>query len=45
MPQHKSWPVIKFILQSLFYFFILLVMFYLFVYSGHGQGHFIYNEF
>ncbi|QIW55810.1 teichoic acid D-Ala incorporation-associated protein DltX [Pseudolactococcus raffinolactis] len=45
LPQHKAWPVIKFILQSLFYFMIIIAFLYLFNYSGKGQGHFIYNEF
>ena len=45
LPQHKAWPVIKFILQSLFYFMIIIALLYLFNYSGKGQGHFIYNEF
>lgn len=45
LPKHKHWPVIKFMLQSLFYFIILLTLLYLFNYSGEGQGHFIYNEF
>ncbi|MDR3191403.1 MAG: teichoic acid D-Ala incorporation-associated protein DltX [Lactobacillaceae bacterium] len=37
--------VIKFGLQTLIYFIILLMLLYLFGYSGHGQGGFIYNEF
>lgn len=45
LPQRHSWPIVKFGLQSLFYFFVLLVLLYLFGYSGHGQGGFIYNEF
>jgi hypothetical protein len=45
LPQEKHWPTVKFILQTLFYFLILLTLLYLFNYLGHGQGHFIYNEF
>nr|WP_172355164.1 teichoic acid D-Ala incorporation-associated protein DltX [Lactococcus insecticola] len=41
----KHWAVIKFVLQSIFYFIILFILLYLFGYSGHGQGNFIYNEF
>ncbi|MCM0582977.1 teichoic acid D-Ala incorporation-associated protein DltX [Weissella diestrammenae] len=45
LPEKNTWPFIKFILQSIFYFVILLGLLYLFGYSGHGQGGFIYNEF
>lgn len=35
----------QFILKTVFYFFIFLVIIYFFSYLGHGQGSFIYNEF
>lgn len=38
-------PVVKFGLQTLFYAVVLMILFYLYGYSGLGQGHFIYNEF
>lgn len=38
-------PVVKFVLQTLFYAVVLMILFYLYGYSGFGQGHFIYNEF
>lgn len=38
-------PVVKFVLQTLFYAVVLMILFYLYGYSGLGQGHFIYNEF
>ncbi|WP_067102275.1 teichoic acid D-Ala incorporation-associated protein DltX [Streptococcus sp. DD13] len=34
-----------FILKTLFYFIIFLILFYLYGYLGQGQGEFIYNEF
>jgi hypothetical protein len=38
-------PVWKFILQTVFYFIVILALVYLYDYSGVGQGKFIYNEF
>ncbi|MCT8388531.1 teichoic acid D-Ala incorporation-associated protein DltX [Leuconostoc holzapfelii] len=38
-------PVVNFISRTLFYFSIILMLVYLYSYSGVGQGHFIYNEF
>ncbi|GAF37574.1 teichoic acid D-Ala incorporation-associated protein DltX [Lentilactobacillus farraginis] len=38
-------PVIKFILTTLFYFAIMMVLFYLYDYSGINQAKFIYNDF
>ena len=38
-------PVVNFISRSLFYFAIILIVVYLYSYSGVGGGHFIYNEF
>ncbi|MCW0952902.1 teichoic acid D-Ala incorporation-associated protein DltX [Weissella ceti] len=35
----------RFVFQTVFYFGILLFLLYLYGYSGHGQGGFIYNEF
>ncbi|MDN6070062.1 MAG: teichoic acid D-Ala incorporation-associated protein DltX [Lactococcus plantarum] len=37
--------MIKFILQTILYFFIFLALLYFFSYTGVGQGSFIYNEF
>ncbi|MGR3741565.1 teichoic acid D-Ala incorporation-associated protein DltX [Companilactobacillus sp. DQM5] len=44
LKNHKS-TILKFILQTVFYTVILMILFYLYGYSGVGQGHFIYNEF
>ncbi|MCL5459126.1 teichoic acid D-Ala incorporation-associated protein DltX [Loigolactobacillus coryniformis] len=38
-------PGVKFILQTIFYFFILLILVYLYSYSGISNSKFIYNEF
>lgn len=35
----------KFVLKTLFYFVIFMVLIYFFSYLGRGQGNFIYNEF
>lgn len=35
----------RFLLKTLFYFLIFLILIYFFSYLGHGQGNFIYNEF
>lgn len=35
----------RFVLKTLFYFVIFMVLIYFFSYLGHGQGNFIYNEF
>ncbi|MCJ1979951.1 teichoic acid D-Ala incorporation-associated protein DltX [Lactococcus piscium] len=45
LPQQNKWPIIKFILQTILYFFIFLALLYFFSYTGAGQGKFIYNEF
>ncbi|MBM7616598.1 hypothetical protein JOC36_000131 [Weissella uvarum] len=34
-----------FIVKTLFYTIVLLILLYLYGYLGHGQGNFIYNEF
>lgn len=38
-------PALTFILKTLFYFVILLLLIYLYGYYGAGQEPFIYNEF
>ncbi|CAH1852267.1 teichoic acid D-Ala incorporation-associated protein DltX [Convivina praedatoris] len=38
-------PVTIFVLRTIFYFFIILALIYLYSYSGVTGGHFIYNEF
>lgn len=35
----------RFVLKTLFYFVIFMVLIYFFNYLGRGQGNFIYNEF
>ncbi|MBF7094214.1 teichoic acid D-Ala incorporation-associated protein DltX [Streptococcus sp. HF-1907] len=35
----------KFILQTLAYFIIFMILLYCYSYLGRGQGNFIYNEF
>ncbi|SDO94970.1 D-Ala-teichoic acid biosynthesis protein [Streptococcus equinus] len=35
----------RFLLKTLFYFVIFMVLIYFFSYLGRGQGNFIYNEF
>ncbi len=40
-----SKPVVRFVLNTLIYFLIMLVLFYLYDYSGINQAKFIYNEF
>lgn len=35
----------RFVLKTLFYFMIFMVLIYFFSYLGRGQGNFIYNEF
>ena len=35
----------RFVLKTLFYFVIFMVLIYFFSYIGRGQGNFIYNEF
>ncbi|MBT0889091.1 teichoic acid D-Ala incorporation-associated protein DltX [Streptococcus lutetiensis] len=37
--------ITRFVLKTLFYFVIFMVLIYFFSYLGHGQGNFIYNEF
>ncbi|GHP14193.1 cytochrome c554 [Lentilactobacillus fungorum] len=44
----KQWlekPIVKFILETLIYFAIMMILFYLYDYSGINQAKFIYNEF
>ncbi|WP_054747863.1 teichoic acid D-Ala incorporation-associated protein DltX [Lentilactobacillus rapi] len=44
----KKWlekPVVRFLLNTLIYFAIMLVLFYLYDYSGINQAKFIYNDF
>ncbi|EEI24366.1 teichoic acid D-Ala incorporation-associated protein DltX [Lentilactobacillus hilgardii] len=38
-------PVVKFVLTTLFYFAIMMILFYLYNYSGINQAKFIYNDF
>lgn len=38
-------PALQFILKTLFYFVVLLLLIYLYGYYGAGQEPFIYNEF
>ena len=38
-------PALRFILKTLFYFVVLLLLIYLYGYYGAGQEPFIYNEF
>ncbi len=35
----------QFVLKTLFYFVIFMVLIYFFSYLGRGQGNFIYNEY
>ena len=35
----------RFVLKTLIYFVIFMVLIYFFSYLGRGQGNFIYNEF
>ena len=35
----------RFVLKTLFYFVIFMVLIYFFSYLGRGQGYFIYNEY
>ncbi|AEZ63050.1 D-Ala-teichoic acid biosynthesis protein [Streptococcus infantarius subsp. infantarius] len=35
----------RFVLKTLFYFVIFMVLIYFFSYLGRGQGNFIYNEY
>ena len=35
----------RFVLKTLFYLVIFMVLIYFFSYLGRGQGNFIYNEF
>ncbi|MFZ2461549.1 MAG: teichoic acid D-Ala incorporation-associated protein DltX [Streptococcus infantarius] len=35
----------RFVLKTLFYFVIFMVLIYFFGYLGRGQGNFIYNEY
>ncbi|MDO4903513.1 MAG: teichoic acid D-Ala incorporation-associated protein DltX [Limosilactobacillus sp.] len=41
----KNHPTLKFILKTILYFVILLLVIYLYGYYGAGQEPFIYNEF
>ncbi|MGT2649318.1 teichoic acid D-Ala incorporation-associated protein DltX [Streptococcus troglodytae] len=41
----KRRTLYKFLLQTLFYSVIFLILLYFFSYLGQGQGEFIYNEF
>lgn len=36
---------VVFVLQTIFYFFVILALIYLYSYSGMNESHFIYNEF
>ena len=35
----------RFVLKTVFYFVIFMVLIYFFSYLGRGQGNFIYNEY
>nr|WP_252894764.1 teichoic acid D-Ala incorporation-associated protein DltX [Liquorilactobacillus satsumensis] len=37
--------VTKFVLKTIFYFVVMLILVYLYSYSGINGPHFIYNEF
>ncbi|GEP25197.1 teichoic acid D-Ala incorporation-associated protein DltX [Lentilactobacillus diolivorans] len=44
----RTWarhPTVKFILTTLFYFAIMVILIYLYDYSGVNHSKFIYNEF
>ncbi|EHO51870.1 hypothetical protein HMPREF9104_01296 [Lentilactobacillus kisonensis F0435] len=44
----KKWlekPAVRFLVTTLVYFAIMMVLFYLYDYSGINQAKFIYNEF
>lgn len=41
----KKHPIANFWLKTLFYFFVLVLLVYLYGYFGAGQAPFIYNEF
>ncbi|MFC6315670.1 teichoic acid D-Ala incorporation-associated protein DltX [Lapidilactobacillus achengensis] len=43
--QSQKKQIGRFILRTVFYFLIILVLVYLYGYSGINGGHFIYNEF
>lgn len=40
-----SKPIVQFLLHTLVYFAIMMVLFYLYDYSGINQAKFIYNDF
>lgn len=40
-----SKPVVQFLLHTLVYFLIMMILFYLYDYSGINQAKFIYNDF
>ncbi|MCI1974672.1 MAG: teichoic acid D-Ala incorporation-associated protein DltX [Limosilactobacillus sp.] len=41
----KNHPALIFILKTVFYFIVILLLIYLYGYYGAGQEPFIYNEF
>ncbi|WP_235803777.1 MULTISPECIES: teichoic acid D-Ala incorporation-associated protein DltX [Limosilactobacillus] len=41
----KNHPTLKFILKTVFYFAVIVLLIYLYGYYGAGQEPFIYNEF
>lgn len=43
--KEKQHSVGRFVLRTVFYFAIIIVLIYLYEYSGINGGHFIYNEF
>lgn len=45
MKKMLHYPVMDFLLKTVFYFAILLFLLYLYGYFGAGQEPFIYNEF
>ena len=45
MKKLNDHPTAKFILRTLFYFIILMILIYRYGYFGAGEAPFIYNEF
>ncbi|WP_261807331.1 teichoic acid D-Ala incorporation-associated protein DltX [Lapidilactobacillus luobeiensis] len=43
--QSQKKQIGRFIFRTIFYFLIIVVLIYLYSYSGINGGHFIYNEF
>lgn len=45
MKQLQAHPVVAFILKTILYFIVLMLLIYMYGYFGIGQAPFIYNEF